>query len=272
MNITVFTSNQPRHTALIESLAEVADHVYAVQECTTVFPGRVADFYAKSDVMQRYFGHVHAAERAVFGAARFPRHGGNVSQLALRMGDLTHLSPADLRPAMAADVFVVFGSSYIKGDLCAALVDRRAINIHMGVSPQYRGSSCNFWALYDRNPQWVGATLHLLTAGLDSGPMIRHALPPAGVTDGFRLGMEAVRSAHTALVELIRSGRTDAAVPQDRGRQVRYTRNADFTDAVAAEYLARPADPATLGAALAGRRVDDFLRPFVPSSHLPNAA
>ena len=259
MNVTVFTSNQPRHTALIESLAGVADHVYAVQECTTVFPGRVADFYAKSDVMRRYFGHVHPAERAVFGVPRFPRPGGRASHLVLRMGDLTHLSPADLGPAVAADVFVVFASPDASGDLCAALVDRRAINLHMGVSPQYRGSSCNFWALYDRTPQWVGATLHQLAAGLDSGPVIRHALPAADVTDGFRLGMEAVRSAHTA-------------VPQDPGRQVRYTRNADFTDAVAAEYLSRVPEPMAVHAALAGRRPDDFLRPFVPTPPVAAAA
>ena len=47
----------------------------------------------------------------------------------------------------------------------------------MGVSPQYRGSSCDIWAMYDRHPHWVGATLHLLSAGLDSGPMIRPARP-----------------------------------------------------------------------------------------------
>ena len=265
MNVTVFTSNQPRHTALIEALAGVADHVYAVQECTTVFPGRVADFYAKSDVMRRYFAHVHAAEAAIFGLPRFPRHGGNVAQLTLRMGDLGLLAADDLGPALAADLFVVFGSSYIKGDLCDRLVERRTVNIHMGVSPQYRGSSCNFWALYDDHPEWVGATLHRLTAGLDSGPMIRHALPPADVGDGFLLGMAAVRSAHAALIDLITSGRATTAevVPQNRAAQVRYTRNADFTDAVAAEYLSRATDPRALTDALAARRPADFLNPFV---------
>jgi hypothetical protein len=265
MNITVFTSNQPRHVALIEALAAVGDHVWAVQECTTVFPGRVADFYARSEVMQRYFARVHAAERAVFGPVRGPRHQANVTQMAIKMGDLGFLSPADLGPAMDADVFVVFGSSYIRGPLCDRLVERRAVNIHMGVSPQYRGSSCNFWAMYDGNPDLVGATLHLLTAGLDSGPMIRHALPPADVTDGFVLGMEAVRSAHAALVQLIASGQLASCdvVPQDRGAQVRYTRNADFTDAVAAEYLARPADPAAMATAMGRRAARPFLRPFV---------
>ncbi|MBI5865534.1 MAG: methionyl-tRNA formyltransferase, partial [Planctomycetes bacterium] len=151
MRITVFTSNQPRHVALIEALARVATHVYAVQECNTVFPGRVEDFFRRSEVMQRYFGRVIAAERRIFGSPRFTgTGGGTIRQLPIRMGDLS-LMPLDaLGPALEADLFVVFGASYIRGPLCEFLLARRAINIHMGVSPFYRGSSCNFWALYDR--------------------------------------------------------------------------------------------------------------------------
>jgi methionyl-tRNA formyltransferase len=139
----------------------------------------------------------------------------------------------------------------------------------MGISPQYRGSSCNFWALYDHRPDLVGATLHLLSAGLDSGNIIRHALPPTGIQDGFLLGMASVKSAHEALLELIRSGRdyhrnTEA---QDRTRQIRYTRNADFTDAVAAEYLARLPSAAEIQKAIEGRNTGDFRHVFAPSTH-----
>ena len=62
MRITVFTSNQPRHISLIKSLASIADDVFAVQECNTVFPGQVDDFFKRSDVMQDYFGNVINAE------------------------------------------------------------------------------------------------------------------------------------------------------------------------------------------------------------------
>ena len=46
----------------------------------------------------------------------------------------------------------------------------------MGISPYYRGTDCNFWAMYDNNPHLVGSTIHLLTKGLDSGPILYHAL------------------------------------------------------------------------------------------------
>src|SRR5678815_2276252 len=145
MRVTVFTSNQPRHLALIDSLASIATEVFAIQECNTVFPGQVDDFFRKSPVMQDYFSRVIAAEREVFGEPRFSRS-KHVRQLPIKMGDLSRLDLDSLAPALESDVFVVFGASYIQGALCDVLVERRAVNIHMGVSPQYRGSSTNFWA------------------------------------------------------------------------------------------------------------------------------
>ena len=263
MRITVFTGNQPRHVALIEALAGVADEVYAIQECTTIFPGQVDDFFRKSDTMQTYFRRVQSAEQLVFGQPRFvPAH---ARQLALRMGDLSQTSPSVLAPALRSDVYVVFGASYIKGPLCDHLLAHRAVNIHMGVSPYYRGSSTNFWAMYDNAPQYVGATIHRLTAGLDSGPIICHSSPRSEAADPFVIGMRAVQSAHRAVVGMLQSGELLRVEPvaQDRSLERRYSRNADFTDEVAAEYLARTPTAADMEKMLNERTFDDMVRPFV---------
>ena len=261
MTITVFTSNQPRHLALIESLASIAETVYAVQECNTVLPGQVDDFYRKSPVMQDYFGRVIAAEREVFGEPRFLP--ANVWAMAIKMGDLSRLDLATLGPALQAERLAVFGASYIKGPLCEHLVARGALNIHMGVSPYYRGSSTNFWAMYDRRPDLVGATIHLLSRGLDSGPMLFHALPEAAAVDPFVHGMRAVRAAHAGLVEYLKSGKSLEPMMQDKSKELRYTRNADFTDDVAAEYLSRLPTPGQMRAALERRDSKQFLRAVV---------
>ena len=73
MKLTIFTSNQPRHIHLVDRLAEVVDRVYCVQECNTIFPGQVADFFKKSPVMRDYFENVVDAERAIFGAPHFSK-------------------------------------------------------------------------------------------------------------------------------------------------------------------------------------------------------
>ncbi len=263
MKIAVFTSNQPRHIALIEAMAKVADEVYAVQECNTIFPGLINDFYRKSDVMQRYFARVMAAEATVFGRPRFLS--GNVAHIAIKDGDLNRMDLSLLAPALEADVFIVFGASYIKGALCDFLVEHRAYNIHMGTSPYYRGNSCNFWALSDRRPDYVGATIHLLSKGLDSGPMLFHALPGDDAVDGFLLGMKAVRAAHDGLLHYLGSGQLGKMTPttQDRSLEYRYTRNVDFTDEAADAYLANELSPLEISAAIRARKTGRFLNPFI---------
>lgn len=263
MKITVFTSNQPRHISLIEELATIADEVYAIQECNTVFPGQVDDFFKKSEVMQQYFRHVIAAEQEVFGDIKFTSK--NVSQLVLKSGDLNKLDMKTLSMALDSDYYIVFGSSFIKGPLCEFLVEKKAINIHMGVSPYYRGSSCNFWALYDGNPELVGATIHMLSKGLDSGDMLFHAFPKAEAADPFVIGMMAVRSAHNSLIEYIKSGYITELTPikQNKTNEIRYTRNKDFTDEVAKEYLLKPPTPIEIKNKLEKRDLSQFLHPYI---------
>lgn len=269
MRVTVLTSNQPRHIALLEALSPVAERVFAIQECNTIFPGKVDDFFRKSPVMQDYFSRVIGAERRQFGPPRFPP--ANVRQLAIRMGDLSRLGDDMPAEALEADVFVVFGASYIRGPLCERLIERRAVNIHMGVSPYYRGSSTNFWALTDGRPELVGATIHSLSAGLDSGPILWHALPAVEAVDPFDLGMRAVAAAQESLVARLRQGDLFDIEPiaQDRSLELRYTRNSDFSDAVAADYLQRLNTPDEVASALRLRDLGRFIRPFIPARSVP---
>ena len=259
----MLTSNQPRHLSLVRALATVADEICAVLECNTLFPGRVDDFFRRSEVMRAYFSHVMAAEAEVFGPPGFSPP--NVRVMAMKLGDLSRVDPAALAPVLEADLIVVFGASYIRGPLVEALVEHRAVNIHMGVSPYYRGSSCNFWALRDGRPDLVGATVHLLSSGLDSGAMLFHALPLARAEDPFVLGMRAVLAAHQGLVSAVADGslRTMTPVQQDRTRELRYTRNVDFTDEMAAEYLESTPSPMDVARALDARDMSLFLRPRV---------
>ncbi len=262
MIITVFTSNQPRHISLIENLSQIADEVYAIVECRTVFPGEIADFFRASDIMQKYFGRVISAEKEVFGSPRFLSR--NVNALLIKGGDLNRLQYKILEPALKSDRYIIFGSSYIKGELLDFLVSNRAYNIHMGVSPYYRGSSCNFWAAYDGNLDYVGATIHLLSTGLDSGHMFFHAFP-GETSDPFLLGMKAVKSAHDGLIEYLKSGKLQKmeGVPQDRKLEKRYSRNSDFTDIVAEQYLNNLPDTNRIKEKIRNRDLSKFVNPYI---------
>ena len=240
MKVTIFSSNQPRHLNLAKEFSHIADEVFFVSEVNTILTGQVADLFHKSDVMQNYFSHVILSEKMIFGEISFlPR---NVGILAVKSGDLNKLNYSQLKDALSSDVYVVFGASYIKGWLIEFLVENKAINIHMGLSPYYRGDSCNFWALYDNNPQHVGATIHLLSKGLDSGDMLFHCVPRLMKGDSpFDFTMRSVLVAQQGLVETVKNQKIFSLehVKQERSKEVRYTKNNEFTDKVAEEFLNR---------------------------------
>ena len=51
------------------------------------------------------------------------------------------------------------------------------INAHLGLAPRYRGVPPGFWELFEGSPT-VGATIHFIDEGIDSGPVIASAEVP----------------------------------------------------------------------------------------------
>lgn len=240
MKVTVFTGNQPRHIAFVNKISNLFDQIYCVQECTTAFPGMIPDFYNKSRVMQAYFSKVLAAEKKIFSSSHFVNSGVNV--MPVKLGDINFISQDALGNALKADYFIVFGASYIKGWLGQFLQGKKAINLHMGLSPYYRGAACNFWALYDNRPEYVGGTIHYLNERLDDGDILFHALPsPLAGENPFEFTMRSVDVAQTALLDKLATnslGQGDGT-PQNPNLLLRYSKNKDFTDTVAQEFLNR---------------------------------
>jgi methionyl-tRNA formyltransferase len=243
MKITLFTSNKNRHNYLINLLSEVSDELYVIQECGTIFPGIVPGHYQVSSIIKKYFENVNNAQSHLFGNSYVNNKKKNIKILPILSGDLNQCSMNLLSDFLKSDVYVVFGSSYIKGELVDFLVKQKTINIHAGVSPYYRGTDCNFWALFDDNPHLAGTTIHLLSKGLDSGPMLYHAMSNLK-TNPFNYTMSTIKSAFHSIAERIKDGSIFTIKPliQDKVKEVRYTKKSDFSEEVVKEYFEKKID------------------------------
>jgi methionyl-tRNA formyltransferase len=51
-------------------------------------------------------------------------------------------------------------------------VKSKFVNMHAGITPQYRGVHGGYWALVDRNPELCGVTIHLVDPGIDTGDIL----------------------------------------------------------------------------------------------------
>lgn len=73
----------------------------------------------------------------------------------------------DTVAALAPDVLAVYGTGLIPDAVLA--LSGKALNMHTGISPRYRGTACTFWPVYNEEPEWIGATVHECTAKVDGG-------------------------------------------------------------------------------------------------------
>lgn len=81
-------------------------------------------------------------------------------------------------------VLVVNGTRILTGGTLGA-VDAPIVNMHAGITPLYRGSHGGYWALADGRPDLVGTTIHLVDAGIDTGPIVEQAFFTVHPADSF---------------------------------------------------------------------------------------
>ena len=144
MKITLFTSNNPRHDYLINLLSKFCDELWVVKESKVSLKFDNNKKLKNSNIMAEYFDKVSAAQNKIFDNELVNENKNNIKILSIKNEEINKLSLNDLKDYLKSDLYIVFGSSYIKGPLVDFLIQQKAINIHAGVSPYYRGSDCNF--------------------------------------------------------------------------------------------------------------------------------
>jgi len=239
MNITLITSDQIRHNYLVNLLSNIATKLNVIQEKKTFFSNQ----NKISNLMKNYFLKVDEAQKKIFGNTAIDKKNKNIKLLSLEDKELEKCSLNFLSDFLNSDIFIVFGSNFIKKDLVNFLIDHKALNIHLGISPYYRGTDCNFWALFDNNPHLVGATIHLLSKGLDSGPILYHALSEIK-EDPFIYTMSAVKSAFESIAQKIENKTIFEHTPeiQDKSKEIKYSKKNEFNDEVIKKFFLNKID------------------------------
>jgi folate-dependent phosphoribosylglycinamide formyltransferase PurN len=86
--------------------------------------------------------------------------------------------------AQAPAVLAVCGTSVLKPEVFT-LAPKGAINIHTGITPEYRSADPIFWALYRGEPEKVGVTIHYIDRGIDTGSIIHQERVPVYAEDSL---------------------------------------------------------------------------------------
>ncbi len=141
----------------------------------------------------------------------------------LHVPDLTEPATLERLRAEAIDLMIHAGAGILRAPLLA--VPRLGVlNAHMGVLPRYRGMNVAEWAAWENGP--MGATLHWIDPGIDTGRIVRVVHVAGDGLDTIAALRAAVDRAQTTglaelVGEMVTTGNAPAATPQRRedGRQ-----------------------------------------------------
>ncbi len=111
-----------------------------------------------------------AAEREAYQAAI--RSTPDLSNpVELVRGEINSVLHHEEIVALEPDLVIAYGCSIIREPLLSSFPGR-FVNVHLGLSPYYRGSGTNYWPLVNGEPEYVGATFMFIDSGIDTGEII----------------------------------------------------------------------------------------------------
>jgi folate-dependent phosphoribosylglycinamide formyltransferase PurN len=255
MRAILLTSTFRRHRFVANYLASRCELAGVWQEAKTFVPERYAQSPGDEAVIRQHFAARDLSEAQYFAADAevrlAPRAVHHVDASGCNL-----VAETETMTALQPDVVLVFGTGLLREPLLSAFAGRM-INLHLGLSPYYRGAGTNFWPLVNREPEYVGATIHYLDNGIDTGAIIAHARPEVTRGDGpHDLGNKTIVAAAKLLADAAEAhvhGRV-AAVAQAGGGRL-YQRK-DFT-ADAVQRLYRNFETGMIEEYLADRRRRD---------------
>jgi methionyl-tRNA formyltransferase len=220
LKLAILTATDIRHRYFVNALRKAMPVGAVVFQDTGYMPAetKVGELDAKTaSVLKHHFDERTRQETAYFGhdAEMVADSAGcrvfhRTTETLNGKGTVNDLNEAGI------DTVVVYGTSLIKSPLIDSF-GRRMINMHLGLSPYYRGTATNFYPLVNGEPEYVGLTIHHIDPGIDSGDILHQGRPVITAEDlPHTVGCKTILIGIELMIQTLREleAGTLTAVPQ----------------------------------------------------------
>ena len=173
MKIVILTGSEVRHEYFRKKIASDDRILVLASFCEGVEKSLENRIRANSDSSPLEIQHVEARLQSEkdFFADYISSVDDKSKPTFINKGAINEVRIVDQILALKPDLLVCYGSSMIKSDLLNKFKNK-FLNVHLGLSPYYRGSGTNVWPLINGEPDMVGATFMHIDAGIDTGEII----------------------------------------------------------------------------------------------------
>lgn len=235
MNALVLTSTSPRHQFFAQ---QVAAHF----ELAAVVCERKRNYYVQqqeqSEAVRTHFAKNAAAELVCFQDLLIEG-----SPIFETVPDINAPEVVQWVSTLDVDVVCLFGTSILQTPWLAGFPGK-IVNLHLGLSPWYRGSATLFWPFADSAVEFLGTTIHLAVEKVDAGAIL-HRIRPTLLPDEnyYQITHQLIRQSIESFPGVVQRYLDGRLIPQPQEKVVgRICRKADFNDAALARALAYVGD------------------------------
>lgn len=163
----------------------------------------------------------------------FKKYKRKYKSIYINRGDVNHDRLIDKILKDNPDYIITFGCSILKTNFLKNFKNK-TINIHLGLSPYYRGSGTNFFPFVFKELQFLGSTIMKISKKIDAGEIISQVRPKIYKSDKIHdIGNRVILITTKTLKKIILANKIMSHKKQFKSKfKSRYFKRKDFTKEV----------------------------------------
>ena len=228
MKVVLLTSDSLRHNYIAATISKeltlgliITEKKSPKIQDTSTYGKKDAEFLAA------HFKTRAASEEKFFG--QYSEFSREIPLIQVPHGSINNEEVLKIINNAVPDLIVLFGTSIIKEPLISRYKNK-IINLHLGLSPYYKGSATNLYPYLFEEPECIGATIHIATENVDDGAILYQLRPDITETDNLHeIGNKVIQKAGAVLPKILQAYKAEKIKPQLQSEEGRICRNKDLT-------------------------------------------
>ena len=166
IKVVILTGSQTRHRYYANFLSERLDVVGVITEPHLEY---FDEQRKESNVVKNHFSNMKKYEEQYLGEyGLYP----NCRLLQVKPTEINNIETIEWVKNLNPDYILLYGTGILNNVWCDSF-DTKIINLHLGLSPTYRGAATLFWTFYNDDLDNLGTTIHLASNDVDGGDILK---------------------------------------------------------------------------------------------------
>jgi len=184
MKLILFSGTHSRHVFINSEALKHCDEALCIvmqrEEVMPTPPKGISD--RDKDLFIKHFENRKKVEDEVYKNLDSRQYAENHKTIFIQPHELNTPEMAKIVEDFDADMAFIFGVDMILSPVIEKL-PKDKVNMHLGLSPWYKGGATLFWPFYFLQPQFAGTTFHQITEKPDAGELIHQCVPELAAGD-----------------------------------------------------------------------------------------